>query len=213
MWMLFGALAGGCVAPKLGDTAGPPGDLAAHETGGGCEAVDVRSVAFDEDVGGYTPSDVASMVVGAHSKTLTWMNGATTGLSLNISGASEAVVVDMEVPSSGGATIEIACTDVLQMATRAQIITVDGQLNFEEDLVITSSAQGSAQAAVSLDRPDILFNPASWVSEPYDSIQSALLAEWIEGALSGQIVAQTESSSGSGPDGTVSASIIEIATF
>ena len=119
----------GCVAPKVSDSGMGAGSDGSESVSGGCAVVETRTVSFDEDVGGYTAADVVGVVLGTHSKTLTWSSGATTGLTLSLTGATEAVFVDEEVPATGGPTIEIACTDTLQIAMDMQVVTVDGQLN------------------------------------------------------------------------------------
>ena len=203
----------GCVAPKVSDSGMGAGSDGSEPVSGGCAVVETRTVSFDEDVGGYTAADVVGVVLGTHSKTLTWSSGATTGLTLSLTGATEAVFVDEEVPATGGPTIEIACTDTLQIAMDMQVVTVDGQLNFEAPVVMVSSAAEWHEVSVSLDRPDVLFQASDWVTEPYDSLTSSLSAAWLDGVLSGSISAVAETTSGSGSEGVVSASLVEIAVF
>ena len=207
------SLLAGCVAPKVSDSGIRTGGDGSQSASGGCEVFETRTVSFDEDVGGYTAADVVGVVLGSHSKTLTWSSGATTGLTLSLTGATEAVFVDEEVPATGGPTIEIACTDSLQIAMDLQVVTVDGQLNFEAPVVVRSSAAEWQEVSVSLDRPDVLFRASDWVTEPYDSLTSSLSAAWLDGVLGGSISALSETSSGSGSEGVVSASYIEIAVF
>tara|TARA_B100000530_G_C15830149_1_gene437103 strand:+ start:320 stop:958 length:639 start_codon:yes stop_codon:yes gene_type:complete len=202
----------GCMAPTLKDTGSGlgPGDDA---MGGGCEPIDTRTVGFDEDLGGYTASQVVARVLGTHSKTLTWNTGASTGLTLSVTGATEAVFVDQEVVSAGDEAIEIACDDALQITMGIRVVTVDGQLNFEAPVVLIASGIDAQQVSVSLDRPDVLFRASEWVSEPYDTLTSALVADWLDGALSGTITAQAQSSSGGGSEGIEMVSNIQIAAF
>jgi len=189
------------------------GDAGNETVSGGCEAVETRAVGFDEDVGGYTAAQVLDVVMGTHSRTLTWNSGSTTGLTLTLTGATEAVFVDEEVLATGGPAIEIACTDTLQIAMDIQVVTVDGQLNFEAPAVLRASAAEWQQVSVSLDRPDVLFRAIDWVAEPYDRLTSALIAGWNTGELSGSIAAQGESVYGSGDEAAVLVSNIEIAVF
>ena len=51
------------------------------------------------------------------------------------------------------------------------------------------------------------------MTEPYDSLTSSLSADWLDGVLSGSISAVAETTSGSGSEGVVSASLVEIAVF
>ena len=207
------SLLAGCVAPTVSDSGIRAGGDGAESVSGGCEVVETRTVSFDEDVGGFTAAQVLNVVQGVHSKTLTWNSGASTGLTLSLTGASEAIFVDEEVVSNGGPTIEIACTDTLQIAMDIQVVTVDGQLNFEAPVVVRSSAAEWQETSVSLDRGDVLFRASDWVTEPYDSLTSSLSAAWLDGVLGGNIAVLSETSSGSGSEGVVSASHIEIAVF
>lgn len=213
MVLMVYAMLAGCVAPPVTDSGMTLNEQGEDSVAAGCEPVDVRSVSFDEDVGGYTAADALGVVLGTHTKTLTWNTGSTTGLTLSLSGATEAVFVDEEVTSTGGPTIEMACVDTLQIAMDIQAVTVDGQLNFETPVVLTSTASEWQDLSVSLDRSDVLFRASDWVSEPHDTLTSSLSATWLDGQLSGSISALGESESGSGSEGVVSASFIEIAVF
>ena len=213
MLFVVWSLLTGCVAPSLRDTGSSVRGSGNQSASAGCEVVETRTVGFDEDVGGYTAADMLGVVLGTHSKTLTWNSGATTGLSLSLTGATQAVFVDEEVPATGGPTVEIACTDSLQIAMDVQVVTVDGQLNFEAPVVVRSSAAGWQELTISLDRPDVLFRATDWVTEPHDTLSSSLSAVWTDGVMSGSISALAERSSGTGPESVVLASNIEIAVF
>ena len=213
MLLVVWSLLAGCVAPTVGDTGVTERGGGNDSVSAGCEVVETRTVGFDEDIGGYTAADMLGVVLGTHSKTMTWNSGATTGLSLSLTGATQAVFVDEEVPATGGPAVEIACTDSLQIAMDVQVVTVDGQLNFEAPVVVRSSAAGWQELSISLDRPDVLFRATDWVTEPHDTLSSSLSAGWMDGELSGSISALAERSSGTGPESVVLASNIEIAVF
>ena len=189
----------GCQAPPIRDTGltemGSDDATIAID----CELVSEQSVSFSEDLGGFTANSAVNLVQGTHNKTLTWRDSNTTGITLTLWGALNAVFRDMEGGQGG------ECTDHLLIPMSLRIVTNDGQINFEAPVDIRAYSAATTGFTQSLDRTDILFRPESWVTGSFDRLTAELGAEWVGTTLVGQITAFGETDD---PDGTKEAFVI-----
>ena len=166
-----------------------------------------------------TSPDQANMVAtleGEHAATLTWSDGTTTGLTVTISDITNPRFQDFEVVSASGSgpLIEIACVDQVVVDIQLSVVSEDGHLN--ETLSHTATESDGAMApAISLDLTETTgtFNVLDWTEEPYERAWADRSATWGEAGIAGSIDGMGETRSGSGDEGIVMVTRIDVATF
>ena len=183
----------------------------------GCEVVEETPLEMDSvtDIG-VSVADMVAALDGEHPATLTWSDGTITGLTVTISDITNPRFQDFEVVSASGSgpLIEIACVDQVVVDIQLSVVTEDGQLN--ETVSHTAvQTEGAMAPSLSLELTETTgsFNAADWSDESFDSTWANLWADWEDGAISGDINGMGETRSGSGDEGIVSVTRIDVATF
>ena len=204
-------LIGGCRVPQNMDTAAGFQPTQQSMVGEDCDMAEDREVTFGEDLGGYSANSVLNTVSGSHFKSLTWSNGNTTGINLTLRDARTAVY--REAVAGNPSDADGACVDHLVITMNLQVVTNDGQINFESPVEVRAYSASISGFTISLDRADILFNPRTWVDGDVDEVTSALGAEWSGNTLRGQITAYGSKNSAEGEASEVSTQTVIVAQF
>ena len=182
-----------------------------------CEVVEETPLEMDSVTeSGVSVASMVATLEGEHAATLTWADGTTTGLLVTITDIANPRFQDFEVVSSSGSgpLIEIACGDQVVVDIQLSVVSEDGHLN--ERLAHTATeSDGAMTPGISLDLTETTgtFNVLDWTDEPYDRAWADLSATWGEAGIAGSIDGMGETSSGSGDEGFVMVSRIDVATF
>jgi len=197
--------------PNLGGQFG-------EETGDKCELTDEVDLDWDEESPlGFTPNDLAALVVGDSSGTLTWADGAQADYASSIAEGSSAFYrVYEQVDDGSGAEIDYGCGTVVAIELSMQFSSDDGALDESWDLTLESGYTDVAGLTVELDDVSGGLDISAFATETYDEVWADLTITFDdEDGTTGEIVGYGESrSSGSGSgDGTVTLSRFDIATF
>ena len=162
----------------------------ADPSSSGCEAIGETPLSLSGSTpDGDSVGDIVATVSGAHETTLSWSDGSSALLEITVSELSNPRLVDYEVVATGdGASIDIACIDVVSIDAVVEIVSSDGQLN--ETVVTTVNRpefHPSPQVFVELDITEGDFDAKEWALEPYDTVSADLTASWVESGLRGTI--------------------------
>ncbi len=201
----------GVADPNLGGQFG-------EETGDKCELIDEVELGWDEESPlGFTPNDLADLLVGDTVGVLTWVDGSTTGYAASLAEGASAFYRSYEqVDDGSGAEIDYGCGEVVAIELSMQFSSDEGALDESWDLTLESGYTDVAGLTVELDDMTGSLDIASFSSETFDETWADLTITFDdEEGPSGEIVGYGESrSSGSGSgEGTVTVSRFDIATF
>ncbi len=173
------------------------------EEGTRCEAVSRAPLAADEvSALGFAPQDLLALVGPPETVTLTWAEGGTTELALEVVADGAMELVDYELATEDGSepAIDLGCADLVELEVTFSFATADGVLD-ESVATRLASADGLvASAWVDLDEPRGTFD--AWDYAPagndWDDLRAWVAAEWSTAGASGVVEGQ-----GSGTDGDV----------
>ena len=214
------------------DTQEPPqgGGQFGQETDDGYRCVEISRTPLAADEAsplGFSPSELTGWAVTVHEATVTWSDGSTAALTLELSDAGEADYAEYqaEQTSSGDGSepdtlmdIAIDCPAQVEIPLTLSLRTDDGA--FEESLSWTLEATSAEMFSLWLDLEDMAlsgsFDPSDWATESFDEVWANMSIEvWQEDGLEGEISGYGEATDpGTGDmDGTVSLSMFEIASI
>lgn len=170
---------------------------------------------------GFSPQDVLDAVERTYEHTLTWEDGTTTALTIEVTYAGGATrFVDSEeapIPEDAGAVNEIAvfCEDSLSIDVNVHFSTADGA--FDESWTVALSALTADAASFTRDLDParltgdydyMTFNPAD-----YDAVAAYVSANLSAAGSEGEIVETAELVEGEGDDATASQSAHRVASW
>lgn len=219
LWLssLLGVLA-------CGEPPGAGGGQFGQETDNGATCVEVeRTPLADDEISalGFAPQELLSWAIADHAATLTWSDDTTTGLTLSLSNPSGADYVVYEAEYSGNtngmeteAAIWLECPAMVEVTTDVALQTEDGA--FDEAFSFTLRVTSADQFALSreLDAVSGSFDVQDWNDADYDEVWADLsLQASQEDGLAGAVEGSGQKTHGSGPDGSVSLTLFEIATI
>ena len=210
---LFAVAALAACSPDPSDPA--DGGQFGEENDHGCTLIGEELLDLDEATSwGVTAQDILDVSEGDHASTLTWADGSTAALALNMADFAEPRLLDFEYVSDGsGAEPSLYCPDVLAIDATVEVATDDGQLAERYDVTLTLAESDTVQLSVDLDPISGTFDPEDWATETFDTVWASLSIGFSEEGVSGEVAGFGELSSGTGSEGVVSLSMFEIATF
>jgi len=183
-----------------------------------CDLVTEVELDWDEESElGFTPNELADLLVGDTSEVLTWAGGSETGYTVSIAKGTSAFYRTYEqVDDGSGAEIDYGCDAVVAIEVSMDFSSDDGALAESWDLTLESRITDTVVLNVELDELNGSLDISSFASASYDEIWADLdIIFDEEDGVGGEIVGYGESqSSGSGSgDGTTSLTSFDIATF
>jgi len=217
------SLAGGCAATNPAD-----GGQFGEESGAHCEVDTSTPLAMDEaGTEGITPQDLVDLAGGTHSGSLSWVDGSSTGLTVTVSDPSNARALTYVYVDDSGAEIstEMAmdCGPTVAVDANLAFATDDRVLAESWAVALETGTPGTIPLYRSLEDLAGTFDPADYADASYEATWAYLDATFADSGASdsgvadsgvhGTITGQGQQSSGSGADGTVSATVYPIATF
>lgn len=164
-----------------------------------CE--DTRTVLAPEEVSalGFSANDLLPLTEGDFSETLIYKDQSSTALLLSFTPDLSAVAfVDSEAvyPDTEGANtavIGVICDDRLEVGGTLAFSTADGL--FADVFTGVLSAMEAATASMSIDLMEQdsagTFEPESYPTDVYDSMNMSLVATWNAGGSNGAISGST----------------------
>jgi hypothetical protein len=216
------AMAAGC-AETAGSRPPPGGQIGGVQgEGSGCRVVTTTVLGVD-DVSplGFSASQLLTGVGGQRQAPLTWKNGQSTTLTLE-PGAPQAVrFVELEIEEDdSGADIAplpgALCNDRLEIDAPLGFATADGK--FAESFNVTLRAEEAGSATFD-EKIDLSTLQGSYQLTDIDASQFDAVDVYAAGTLSassieGSIHAVAESVDDTGgPDGTASATFVDLANY
>jgi len=168
-----------------------------------CAAVNTTVLQGDEASAlGFTGNDVLAYSNGAHSGTLTYVDGSTTGIGVDVSDPGEIRFEDMEwVDDSGNpgeVTEDIGCSDVVSIDATVGLHTDDGA--FAESFATTLSSALGDSASFWLDLDPSALNGSFDLADYHDLSDYDDVAAFVSGSFDSSGSHGTISGQGSGVD-------------
>ena len=166
-------------------------------TVGGCTLVGETPLALDGTApNGGSVTYMVTEIVGDHQANMTWADGTGTRIGFEISDPTNARFLDYEVVAdASGATVEIACSDIVAVDASVLLTTNDGLLDESYPTATFTSEGGASTFTLDISSPDGTLDVGSWTSEPYDSLSATINASWIESGITGEAYGMAETSS------------------
>lgn len=185
------------------------------EEGIGCTAVDSAELAEDEaSVLGFGRSEIALLAEGSHAATLRYADGGSTALTLDLA-LGAARWLDMEMVSDGSeeVSIEIGCADLVEVDAVLSFSTEDGAFAESWETSLRSPDGAVADLWVDLDLDALSGDYVYTPDAPYEEVVAWVAGTFDSAGNSGEIAGQGIQSEGSGDDGTVSATSLQMASW
>lgn len=188
------------------------------EEGLQCGALASTDLAADEaSVLGFGRAEVAALAEGAHTGTLTYADGGSTGLTVEIT-LGDARYLDMDWIDDGTGELatpamDMGCADVVEVDAAVDFISEDGAFAESWDTALQAPLADSASFWADLDLEAL---GGAYVYTPdaaYEEITAYVSGTFDPSGAHGEINGQGTQSEGSGDDGTVSATNLPIATW
>lgn len=186
-----------------------------EESGAACKPQTETPLAWDEvSAIGVTPQEALDLVDGDHAATLTWADATTTGLSVGVSGAANPRFIDYEWEDDGsGIEPAMTCGDTVAFDVSLTVATDDGALAESWSHTLEAATASDVTAWIDLDALSGSFDALDWADADYDEVWADLVVSFGAAGISGEIRGYGEKTEGSGPDGVVSLTLFDIATF
>lgn len=212
------------------DDAGGPADVRGGQTGeetAGC--LPVRSETLAQ--GATSPlgfsADALLAALGSERRVpLTWDDGTTTSLQLELSYAGGDVIFSereyRDAPSSAGLTstaprpeLASVCNDVLTIAATLGFVTADGAFDEAWPILLSAEAANTASAYYQLDVSALAgtFRVTQVDAAAFDQLSVFATISFTQGAWTGSLSGQATSLAGPGREGSASAQTFQVATF
>jgi hypothetical protein len=209
MWTRLGPLVclAGCFGQHGGGQIGEEGEF-------GCGPRGAAPLGFEEvSALGFAPADLAALAV-PYDGPLTWADGATTGLRVEVEAIGPYELVDYADPdpAEGGteAAFEAWCPDRVELGVRLTFRSDDGAFDEVLEGRLGSDVADAATLSLRLRDPSGTFDPADWAPEgDFDAVSATLSARWDLSGGAGRIDGQAEATQGD----TASVQSFEIATW
>lgn len=206
-------LSSACIVEPLPDDGGQSGEESVS-----CGPTATTELADDEaSVLGFGRTEIAAFAEGAHSATLTYVAGGSAPLELDITLGS-ARYHDMEWVDDGtGAeatpATEMGCADLVEVDATVLFTSEDGAFAETWETTLDAAEASSASFWMDLDL-DALAGSFVYVPDTaYDEVNATVLGFVDSAGTTGSIDGQGTSSTGSGPDDTVSATNLPMASW
>lgn len=209
---IFTTLCAACTVADLPADGGQSGEESIF-----CGAVSSTALADDEaSVLGFGRAEIDALAGGAHAGSLAYEAGGSSPLSLTVT-LGGAVFQDMEWVDDSGAeatpTTEMACADLVSVEATVVFSTEDGAFAESWDTDVEAAMAESASFWVDLDL-DALGGSFTYTPDAaYDEVNAWADATFDSGGAHGEIAGQGVQSTGDGPDDTVSATSLAIASW
>ena len=204
-----------CDTPRDAD-----GGQFGQETNDGATCAEVERTPLDDDEVsplGFSPADLKSWLVAAHTAPLTWSDATATDITVTLSGPSAADYVTYVAEYPAGmedANLALDCPAQVELVLATRIETGDGALDEALELTVQATDADAVDLWLELEDLSGTFDPWDWADADYDEVWADLrLALRADTALSGAIEGRGEQTYGTGPDSAVSLTLFEIATI
>lgn len=205
------------------DSSGQPGDELVYPT---CDETRTPLALDSETPLGVDAGEVFALAIGTHEATLRYASSQTTALAVKIEGEPREIelVERRQAPTPPGkevATIGIECHDSVEAKLDLHFETEDGAFREHFDgvrfvrTVRPAIAGLEASFRVDLDALEGSYTPNELSPSEYDRIvQGSISMSFQEGGgFEGRIGYVAEKRSGEGPDASVSARSVTVATW
>lgn len=186
-----------------------------EESGAACKPQTETPLAWDEvSAAGLTAQELADLVAAEFTAPLTWADATSTALSVAATAPANPRFVDYEWEDDGsGIEPAMTCVDVVAIDVALAVTTDDGALAESVAVTLESAVATDVTAWIDLDAPSGSFRAADWADGDYDDVWADLELSFGGAGISGAIHGYGEKTEGSGPDGMVSLTMFDIATF
>jgi hypothetical protein len=166
---------------------------------------------------GFGRSELAALAEGTQLATLSYQDGGSTDLTLDLTLGS-ARWLDMEWVDSGSGelatpTTDMACADLVEVDATIGFQTADGAFDEVWDSALDAATPGEADFWVDLDLGALGGTYTYTPDEDYDAVTAYVQGSFDDSGPHGTIEGQGEKSEGSGDDGTVSATNLPMASW
>lgn len=183
-----------------------------------CAPVATTELGEDEaSVLGFGRADVVGIAGGDHAATLTWAAGGDTPMTLSLALGS-ARYHDREWVNDGtgelaSMAMELDCPDIVEVDADGGLVTDDGAFDEGFETKVQASSASDASFYAGLDLAALGGTFVLEGAEDYDEVTAAITGLFVAGVSTGSIDGQGTKTEGSGPDGTVSATNLPIASW
>lgn len=203
----------GCTTGGFPDDGGQSGEETIT-----CGAVDSLELADDEASAlGFGRAEVAALTEGTHAGTLSYQAGGSSDLTLAVTLGS-ARWLDMEWVDSGTGELaepatDMGCADLVEVDATIAFQTADGAFDETWDTALDAPMASEADFWMDLDLAALGGSFTYTPDDDYDAVTTYVQGSFDDSGAHGAIEGQGEQSEGSGDDGTVSATNLELASW
>lgn len=183
-----------------------------------CGPVSSVDLADDEASSlGFGRSEVAAVSEGSHAGSLSYDGGGSAGLTVDVT-LGDARFLDMEWLDDGSGelatpTTEMGCADLVEVDASILFSSDDGAFDEMWDASLRSAEAGFVSFTQDIDLDALTGTYTYTPTDDYESLQV-----WVDGAFDstgshGALSAIGTQTEGSGDDGTVSGTNLQLATW
>lgn len=185
-----------------------------------CAAVATTNLASGEDsVLGFGGDAVRGLADGVHDGVLTYDDGSTTPVHVTVSNLSGDRFEHRDWVDPGGDTggfetmTDMACADQVAVDAHVAFATDDGAFDEGWDTTLTAVMADAASFYANLDLAALGGSFVFPNAAQFDSVSASMNGTFDSTGSHGSIDGQGTNTSGDGPDGTASATMVPLASW